>query len=195
MKNHNKDKKRGRILFDYDAQEEDEVSIRSGEVFHLDCAYDDGWWLVTVHGEQGMIPSNYAQLEEGEDDDNESPKTMSSPDTTTATTTTQETNREQQLLLGGEGQEEEEQSPKSIKPKFSAPILSNRSSRPSLEIEEDGAEVEEETPRLQLDVSPRVLSEEGEGSQAEDHPTRPSSALERLMVLREETTAKIDKLR
>lgn len=53
----------GSILYDYDAQEDDELTIRAGERFHLVRSFDDGWWHVQVNQDDGMIPSNFALLD------------------------------------------------------------------------------------------------------------------------------------
>lgn len=53
---------RGYALYDYAAQEDDEVSIQAHQDFVLVETYDDDWWLVNVAGRVGVVPSNYVEL-------------------------------------------------------------------------------------------------------------------------------------
>ncbi len=55
-------KQRGHALYDFQATEDDEISIKANESFVLMETYDDDWWLVNVHGRIGVVPSNYVQL-------------------------------------------------------------------------------------------------------------------------------------
>jgi len=50
-------------LYDYDAQDTDEVSIAVNDIIVDVEIYDEGWATGTVQrtGERGMIPSNYIQ--------------------------------------------------------------------------------------------------------------------------------------
>jgi len=53
-----------RAMYDYDAQDDDEVSFVEGDVV-LNCqAVDEGWVIGTVKrtSQKGMIPSNYIEL-------------------------------------------------------------------------------------------------------------------------------------
>jgi hypothetical protein len=52
-----------RAMYDYDAQDQDEVSFQDGDII-TDCEIiDEGWILGTVQktGQRGMIPSNYVE--------------------------------------------------------------------------------------------------------------------------------------
>eukprot|EP01034_Spumella_vulgaris_P031513 gene31513-38921_t len=53
----------GYVLFDYAADEADELSIYKGEVVTILETYDDGWWLVGNNMDSGLVPSNYLTLE------------------------------------------------------------------------------------------------------------------------------------
>lgn len=51
-------------MYDYDAQDDDEVSFIEGDTV-INCqVVDDGWVIGTVQrtNQKGMIPSNYIQL-------------------------------------------------------------------------------------------------------------------------------------
>lgn len=52
-----------RAIYDYDANEEDELSFRDGDKF-INCEQIDVGWMIGVHektGKHGMFPSNYAE--------------------------------------------------------------------------------------------------------------------------------------
>merc|ERR1719273_2952942 len=48
-------------IYDYDAQDDDEVSFRDGDLIINCMKIDDGWMCGTVHrtGQYGMLPANY----------------------------------------------------------------------------------------------------------------------------------------
>ncbi|XP_072546342.1 SH3 domain-containing kinase-binding protein 1 isoform X4 [Salminus brasiliensis] len=53
-----------KVLFPYEAQNEDELSIKEGEIVTIinkDCA-DAGWWLGELNGKQGVFPDNFVKL-------------------------------------------------------------------------------------------------------------------------------------
>ncbi|KAF4075621.1 hypothetical protein AMELA_G00220890 [Ameiurus melas] len=53
-----------KVLFPYEAQNEDELSIKEGEIVTIiskDCA-DAGWWLGEMNGKQGVFPDNFVKL-------------------------------------------------------------------------------------------------------------------------------------
>jgi hypothetical protein len=52
-------------MYDYDAQDEDEVSFGEGDVITNCQVVDEGWVIGTVKrtGQKGMIPSNYIELQ------------------------------------------------------------------------------------------------------------------------------------
>ncbi|XP_069493207.1 SH3 domain-containing kinase-binding protein 1 isoform X2 [Ambystoma mexicanum] len=53
-----------KVLFPYEAQNEDELSIREGDtvaVINKDCV-DAGWWEGEVNGRRGMFPDNFVKL-------------------------------------------------------------------------------------------------------------------------------------
>merc|ERR1712137_217256 len=52
-----------RAMYDYDADDDDEVSFRDGDVI-VDCKpIDEGWMIGTVlrTGRSGMVPANYIE--------------------------------------------------------------------------------------------------------------------------------------
>ncbi|XP_026863887.2 SH3 domain-containing kinase-binding protein 1 [Electrophorus electricus] len=53
-----------KVLFQYDAQNEDELSIKEGDIVTIiskECA-DAGWWLGELNGKQGVFPDNFVKL-------------------------------------------------------------------------------------------------------------------------------------
>ncbi|XP_061094256.1 SH3 domain-containing kinase-binding protein 1 isoform X1 [Conger conger] len=53
-----------KVLFPYEGQNEDELSIKEGEIVAIiskDCA-DAGWWLGELNGRQGVFPDNFVKM-------------------------------------------------------------------------------------------------------------------------------------
>ncbi|KAF1949484.1 hypothetical protein CC80DRAFT_429222 [Byssothecium circinans] len=60
---------RALVQYDYEKAEDNEIELREGEyVTNIDMV-DEDWWMGTnAQGEQGLFPSNYVELVEGDDD-------------------------------------------------------------------------------------------------------------------------------
>ncbi|XP_057680309.1 SH3 domain-containing kinase-binding protein 1 isoform X3 [Corythoichthys intestinalis] len=57
-----------KVLFPYEAHNEDELTIKEGEIITIvtkDCA-DTGWWMGEIGGRQGVFPDNFVKLLENE---------------------------------------------------------------------------------------------------------------------------------
>ncbi|XP_060755683.1 SH3 domain-containing kinase-binding protein 1 [Neoarius graeffei] len=53
-----------KVLFPYDAQNEDELSVKEGDIVTIiskECA-DAGWWLGELNGKEGVFPDNFVKL-------------------------------------------------------------------------------------------------------------------------------------
>ena len=52
-----------RAIYDYKAQDSDEISFNDGDIIVNCTAVDEGWMTGTVHrtGEYGMLPANYVE--------------------------------------------------------------------------------------------------------------------------------------
>ncbi|KAF0028471.1 hypothetical protein F2P81_019558 [Scophthalmus maximus] len=53
-----------KVLFPYEGQNEDELSLKEGEVINIitkECA-DAGWWMGEIGGRQGVFPDNFVKL-------------------------------------------------------------------------------------------------------------------------------------
>ena len=49
-------------MFDYHANEDDELSLRRGEIVEVLAQSHEGWWTVSLNGREGFFPSNYLML-------------------------------------------------------------------------------------------------------------------------------------
>lgn len=70
-----------KVLFPYEAQNEDELSIKEGEIVNIitkDCA-DAGWWMGEIGGRQGVFPDNFVKLLEAEKERPKKPPPPSAP--------------------------------------------------------------------------------------------------------------------
>nr|XP_057915746.1 SH3 domain-containing kinase-binding protein 1 isoform X2 [Doryrhamphus excisus] len=70
-----------KVLFPYEAQNEDELSIKEGEIITIitkECA-DAGWWMGEVGGRRGVFPDNFVKLLEAEKERPKKPPPPSAP--------------------------------------------------------------------------------------------------------------------
>lgn len=51
-----------RAIYDYQAEEEDELSFDPGELITNVIQFDEGWWRGECRGKLGVFPANYVQL-------------------------------------------------------------------------------------------------------------------------------------
>ena len=52
------------MIFDYDAGDDDELSLKEGELVEVLVQFEDaGWWEGSLNGKEGLFPSNYVELE------------------------------------------------------------------------------------------------------------------------------------
>lgn len=56
----------GKVLYDFEAQGDDEVSVKEGEtIFIINDKESSEWWMIkTASGKQGVIPSTYVEVEQ-----------------------------------------------------------------------------------------------------------------------------------
>ncbi|XP_031705967.1 SH3 domain-containing kinase-binding protein 1 isoform X2 [Anarrhichthys ocellatus] len=76
-----------KVLFPYEGQNEDELSLKEGEIINIiskECA-DAGWWKGEIGGRQGVFPDNFVKLL---DVDKERPKKPPPPSAPSAKHTT-----------------------------------------------------------------------------------------------------------
>ncbi|XP_074549574.1 SH3 domain-containing kinase-binding protein 1 isoform X1 [Halichoeres trimaculatus] len=70
-----------KVLFPYEAQNEDELSLKEGEIVSIitkECA-DAGWWMGEIGGRQGVFPDNFVKLLEPEKERPKKPPPPSAP--------------------------------------------------------------------------------------------------------------------
>ena len=48
-------------MYDYEAQQEDELSIQPGDIINLIDKQDNDWWQGELHGNIGIFPASYVQ--------------------------------------------------------------------------------------------------------------------------------------
>ena len=56
-----------RVIYDYDANMYDELTIRVGDVINIHDKQADGWWLGELGGTVGIFPATYVEEEDEED--------------------------------------------------------------------------------------------------------------------------------
>lgn len=49
-----------RVLFDYEAQRDDELTLRVGDIVVI-LREDEGWWEGDLNGQVGVFPSNFVE--------------------------------------------------------------------------------------------------------------------------------------
>uniref|UniRef100_A0A3Q3H0K3 Osteoclast-stimulating factor 1 n=1 Tax=Kryptolebias marmoratus TaxID=37003 RepID=A0A3Q3H0K3_KRYMA len=72
-----------KVLFPYEAQNEDELSLKEGDIINIvtkECA-DAGWWMGEIGGRQGVFPDNFVKLLEVEKERPKKPPPPSAPST------------------------------------------------------------------------------------------------------------------
>lgn len=70
-----------KVLFPYEAQNEDELQLKEGEIITIitkECA-DAGWWMGEIGGRQGVFPDNFVKLIEVEKERPKKPPPPSAP--------------------------------------------------------------------------------------------------------------------
>nr|XP_054607011.1 SH3 domain-containing kinase-binding protein 1 isoform X1 [Nothobranchius furzeri] len=70
-----------KVLFPYEAQNEDELTLKEGEIINIitkDCA-DAGWWMGEIGGRQGVFPDNFVKMLEAEKERPKKPPPPSAP--------------------------------------------------------------------------------------------------------------------
>jgi SH3 domain-containing kinase-binding protein 1 len=50
-----------KCVFEYEAENEDELSLKEGDIVTVTSQEDDGWWEGELNGKSGMFPSNFVE--------------------------------------------------------------------------------------------------------------------------------------
>lgn len=49
------------MLFDYDAEADDELTLKEGDIVRNIEKKEHGWWEGELHGKRGMFPKNFVE--------------------------------------------------------------------------------------------------------------------------------------
>jgi len=50
------------VMYNYSAQQDDELTLRVGDVIHSVVKMDGGWWKGVLHGRKGVFPDNFVKV-------------------------------------------------------------------------------------------------------------------------------------
>lgn len=50
-----------KVLFEYDAEADDELTLKEGDFIRNVVKKEDGWWEGELHGRRGMFPENFVE--------------------------------------------------------------------------------------------------------------------------------------
>ncbi|KAJ8034548.1 SH3 domain-containing kinase-binding protein 1 [Holothuria leucospilota] len=64
------------VVYDYDAVEPGELTIKVGDIITDISVVDEGWWKGVVNGKEGMFPSNYVTVFKGTSENSSQNKKM-----------------------------------------------------------------------------------------------------------------------
>lgn len=72
-----------RVVFDYDAEADDELTLKEGDLIRNIVKKEDGWWEGELRGRRGMFPENF--VEEIKKSDTREEKALKKPDVSNET--------------------------------------------------------------------------------------------------------------
>jgi hypothetical protein len=67
MRGEESDITQAKVLYFYQANEEDELTVQSGAIVNIINMDEQGWWQCEYDGDIGMLPSNYLRVLGDED--------------------------------------------------------------------------------------------------------------------------------
>ena len=59
--------KKAKVIFSYDAQKEDELTLKVGDIVDILGTWENGWWNGQLGNKEGCFPSNYVEMIANED--------------------------------------------------------------------------------------------------------------------------------
>lgn len=54
------------VLYNYEATDVDELTVKKDDILLVLAMYDDGWWLIKRGNKTGLVPANYLELHESQ---------------------------------------------------------------------------------------------------------------------------------
>ena len=54
--------KKAKATFEYEATDDDELTLHVGDMIEVICEVEDGWWRGSLNGTVGLFPSNFVEL-------------------------------------------------------------------------------------------------------------------------------------
>ena len=54
-----------KVTFDYDAENNDELTLKEGDMVKVLDQEEEGWWKGELNGKIGVFPSNFVELVKG----------------------------------------------------------------------------------------------------------------------------------
>ena len=59
--------KKAKVTFEYEADDEDELTLHVGDLIDVIYEVEDGWWYGNLNGTTGHLPSNFVELVDEKD--------------------------------------------------------------------------------------------------------------------------------
>ena len=53
--------KKAKCVFDYEAENDDELTLAEGDIVNITSQEDEGWWEGELNGKKGWFPSNFVE--------------------------------------------------------------------------------------------------------------------------------------
>lgn len=54
-----------KVTFDYDAENDDELTLKEGDIVKVLNQEEEGWWKGELNGKIGVFPANFVELVKG----------------------------------------------------------------------------------------------------------------------------------
>ena len=68
-----------KVTFDYDAENDDELTLKEGDVVKVLDQEEEGWWKGELNGSIGVFPSNFVEIIKGPEPEAQAPKEPEPP--------------------------------------------------------------------------------------------------------------------
>ena len=54
--------KKAKVTFGYESQDQDELTLKLGDIVHVLGKEEPGWWIGQLGGKTGVFPSNFVEI-------------------------------------------------------------------------------------------------------------------------------------